>query len=218
MEDGIYLGWLPGDAAMTWTVTILALFVVWLPFYRGLKLSLQAWNATLRYSSEELKKGTVKGKGSVEPIALLMLSVLKKALVGNESERHPADFIFDATRQYVINEFDDHYTRLISMYASLLPPIGFIGTTGGMLILFISMQMGESSLEFGALAIALTSSIFALIGYSVLEALKIRLYRRLLMRVRDVQTLYREADSRRQQPRPAGVSATGPVAVGAQRA
>jgi hypothetical protein len=88
---------------------------------------------------------------------------------------------------------------LITMYASLLPPIGFIGTTGGMLILFLSMHLADDSLELGALAIALTSSVFALIAYAGLEGLKIRLYSRLLDSLRDVEALFHKADARREQ-------------------
>ncbi len=199
----------PGDQAMTWVVTTLSLVAVWLPFFRGFKLVLQAWTATSRVEAARLRKG---GDGHdeyrVEPIALLMMRILRKALrENNESERHPSDFVFDATRQYVINEYDDNYTRLISMYASLLPPIGFIGTTGGMLILFLSMHFSNSSLQLGALAVALTSSIFALIGFSVLEGLKIRLYGRLLRCLGDVHALYREADARREQQSGAAAAA-----------
>jgi hypothetical protein len=199
MLSGFMDGFL-GDEVMTWMVTIFALMAVWLPFFRGLRLSLQAWSATRTCTGQELRKGgTRTDPAGVEPISLLMMRVLRKALRENENERQPSDFIYDATRQYVINEYDDNYTRLISMYASLLPPIGFIGTTGGMLILFLSMHFANSSLELGALAIALTSSIFALIGYAVLEGLKIRLYGRLLGCLRDVHLLYREADERREQ-------------------
>jgi hypothetical protein len=190
---------LPGDGVLTWLVTVFALAAVWLPFFRGLKLSLQAWSVTRSCSAAELRSGSAAQTRAVEPIALLMMRVLRKALRENEGERHPTDFIYDATRQYVINEYDDHYTRLVSMYASLLPPIGFIGTTGGMLILFLSMHFANSSLELGALAIALTSSIFALMGYAVLEGLKIRLYGRLLLCLRDVHDLYREADDKRER-------------------
>jgi hypothetical protein len=198
MESGFLNAITPSDDVLTWLVTLFALVAVWLPFFRGLKLSLQAWTATRHCTSGELRKGRADTRGTdVEPIALLMMRVLKKALNENEAERHPRDFIFDATRQYVINEYDDHYTRLIGMYASLLPPIGFIGTTGGMLILFLSMHFDNSSLKLGALAIALTSSIFALVGYSVLEGLKIRLYGRLLHCLRDVHDLYQEADRKR---------------------
>lgn len=199
-------GWIdavtPGDETLTWLVTIFALFAVWLPFVRGLKIALQAWAATRICTTAELRAGAPQRDGGVEPIALLMMRVLKKALRENEGDRHPSDFIFDATRQYVINEYDDNYTRLIGMYASLLPPIGFIGTTGGMLILFVSMHFANASLELGALAIALTSSIFALIGYAVLEGVKIRLYGRLLLTLRSVQTLYRDADDRRSKAAP----------------
>jgi hypothetical protein len=73
------------------------------------------------------------------------------------------------------------------MFASLMPPIGFIGTTIGMLILFVSMHRADTSLELGALAIALISSIFALIAYAILESVKIRLYNRLLLALRGVE-------------------------------
>jgi hypothetical protein len=128
-----------------------------------------------------------------------MIRVLQKSLREGEREGQPSDFIFDATRQYILNEYEHHYSRLITMYASLLPPIGFIGTTGGMLILFLSMHLADDSLELGALAIALTSSVFALIAYAGLEGLKIRLYARLLGSIRDVEALYHKADARREQ-------------------
>jgi len=206
---------MPGDEMLTWMVTIFALAAVWLPFYRGFKLALQAWAATRHFPNAELGKGLAEESGdAIEPIALLMVRVLTKALRENREEggaRHPTDFIFDATRQYVINEYDDNYTRIITMYASLLPPIGFIGTTAGMLILFVAMHFANSSLELGALAIALTSSIFALVGYSVLEGLKIRLYGRLLGCLRDVQILHRDAE-RKQAKRGGGENVVRPVA------
>jgi len=205
---------MPGDETLTWLVTIFALLAVWLPFVRGLRLSLQAWTATRACTATELRQGGgPDDTGGVEPIALLMMRILRKALRENgESERHPSDFVFDATRQYVINEYDENYTRLIGMYASLLPPIGFIGTTGGMLILFLSMHFGSASLELGALAIALTSSIFALIGFAILEGVKIRLYGRLLRALRGVHDLYQEAEDRRTR------EATGVGRVSAQTA
>ena len=81
------------------------------------------------------------------------------------------------------------------MYANILPPIGFIGTTGGLLILFLSMHMADSSLELGALAVALLSSIFALVGFSMLEGWKIRLYGRLLACVDEVLALPLRSDT-----------------------
>ena len=82
------------------------------------------------------------------------------------------------------------------MCANILPPIGFIGTTGGLMILFVSMRVASDSLELGALAVALGSSIFALVGYTFLEGLRFRLYRRLLARLDDAQEFQRQLAQR----------------------
>lgn len=188
-----------GDESMTVLVTGIALAAVLVPLIQGLRTVMSGWAATRRVSSEELRRGTVDKSGAAEPLAILMIRVLQKSLREGEREGQPSDFIFDASRQYILNEYDHHYSRLITMYASLLPPIGFIGTTGGMLILFLSMHLADDSLELGALAIALTSSVFALIAYAGLEGLKIRLYARLLDSLRDVEGLFHKADARREQ-------------------
>ena len=188
-----------GDEMMTILVTGVALLAVCVPFFQGLRTALGGWSATRRVSAEELRRGKSDSQRKTEPLALLMIRVLQKSLREGEREGQPSDFVFDATRQYVINEYEHNYSRLITMYASLLPPIGFIGTTGGMLILFMSMHMADDSLELGALAIALTSSVFALIAYAALEGLKIRIYARLLASVRDVESLFQKADARREQ-------------------
>jgi len=181
--------------ALTWLVTLLALVVVWVPFWRGIRLTLQAWSATRTLDKSELSRALAgESKQAIEPLAALMLRVLKKSLDSQESSPH---FVLDATRQYVMNEFDTFYSKPIAMFASLLPPIGFIGTTVGMLILFVSMHQSNSSLELSALAVALSSSIFALVAFAVLEGLKIRLYGRLLLAIRAVEALYADADARR---------------------
>ena len=71
-----------------------------------------------------------------------------------------------------------------------------------MLILFFSMHTSSASLELGALALALTSSIFALIGFAVLEAIKIRLYGRLLLCIDDAASLGRSAAAKQRQSAP----------------
>lgn len=187
-----------GDAMMTVLVSAISLAAVLVPLVQGLRTVLGGWSATRRASPEELRRGQADGRAGAEPLAVLMIRVLQKSLREGEREGQPSDFIFDATRQYIVNEYDHHYSRLITMYASVLPPIGFIGTTGGMLILLVSMHLANDSLELGALAIALTSSVFALIAYSALEGLKIGLYARLLASLRDVETLYQKADARRE--------------------
>lgn len=196
---------LSGDM-LTWGVTLLALVIVWVPFFQGLRISFQAWTATRKLDKSDLARAlNANATMNVEPLAVLMLRVLKKSL---DAREHPADFVFDATRQFVINEYELYYSRPITMFASLLPPIGFIGTTVGMLILFISMSQANANLELSALAVALTSSIFALIGFAVLEGIKLRLYTRLLLAMREVEQLYADAESR-QSTAPQNASLAG---------
>jgi hypothetical protein len=184
------------DIVTTCIMSAVSLAAVWFPLYRGIRLCLDARAATRRLEAPELKRRMEQNGGAPgEPLAMLMLRTLVKSL--RESQGHPREFIIDATKQYVVNEYDANYARRISMYANLLPPIGFIGTTTGLLVLFVSMHLADSSLELGALAIALTSSIFALIGFSMLEGLKIRLYGRLLACLDEVLELQRRSEEAR---------------------
>jgi len=172
-----------GELTLTLLLSGLALLGVWLPLQRGIRVCWQAGAATRRVPRSQLEAAS----GAARPdasLALLMVRVLRQS--ARECPDQPREFLLDATKQYVINEWESHYARLISMYANLLPPIGFIGTTGGMLVLFLSRHLASASLELGALALALTSSIFALMGFAALEALKIRLYARLLLCLNDV--------------------------------
>jgi hypothetical protein len=180
-------------------VTTGVFLAVLVPFANGLRAVVSAWSATRRVGTDELRRGHSDRRGGAEPLAILMIRILQKSLRENESDGQPSDFVFDASRQYVMNEYDHNYARLISMYANLLPPLGFVGTTGGMLLNFMSMHKGDEGLEVISLALALSSSFFALFSFAVLDALKLRLYSRLLAATRDVQVLYNKAESRRDQ-------------------
>jgi hypothetical protein len=180
-------------------VTAGVFVAVLIPFSNGLRAVASAWSATRRVSNDELRRGQSERSGGAEPLAILMVRILQKSLRENENDGQPSDFVFDASRQYVMNEYDHNYARLIAMYANLLPPLGFVGTTGGMLLNFVSMHNSDEGLEVISLALALSSSFFALFSFAMLDALKLRLYSRLLAATRDVQILYNKAESRRDQ-------------------
>lgn len=182
-----------------WIVTTGVFLAVLVPFANGLRAVVSAWSATRRVGTDELRRGQSDRTGGAEPLAILMVRILQKSLRENESDGQPSDFVFDASRQYVMNEYEHNYARLISMYANLLPPLGFVGTTGGMLLNFLSMHNNDEGLEVISLALALSSSFFALFSFAMLDALKLRLYSRLLAATRDVQVLYHKAESRRDQ-------------------
>ena len=111
------------DLVLTCTVSALALLAVWFPLYRGLRLCLEARGATRRLDAAELRRRLDQPLGAPgEPLALLMVRTLVRSL--RESSGHPREFVIDATKQYVVNEYDMNFARPISMYANLLPPIG----------------------------------------------------------------------------------------------
>jgi hypothetical protein len=172
-------------------VPLTAVAVFALPFSRGLRLCLQALAVTRAVEPDEIERRLERPvREPLESVTLQMLRVLRRAL-REAGEGHPVEFLVDASRQYVVNEYDAHWGRPISMSANLLPPLGLIGTTAGLLALFLSKQVDSQSLELGALGLALIATIAALSGYAVLEAFKVRLYHRLLARLDDALAFYR---------------------------
>ena len=185
MEPQAIESFFTSDVMMALLVGGVSLLAVLVPFTRGLQIALQGFVATRSVSLDEIERDLAGGATASPSVVLQMLQVMQRALGESQRETCPADFVVDASRQYVSHAYETQYAQPIGMCANILPPIGFIGTTGGLLVLFVSMQIGSDSLELGALAAALTSSIFALLGFAILEGLKFRLYRRLLDRLSD---------------------------------
>jgi len=191
------MGSIAEGLTLTLLVSVLSLAAVTFPLYRGFRIGLQALRVTRPVDPGEIERGLRPGGSPGRAsVTVQMLRVLRSAIRESQGSGHPAAFLIDASRECVSNDYDVRYVRPMSMFANVLPPIGFIGTTGGLLILFLSMQVGSDSLELGALALALTSSIFALIGYAFLEALRIRLSGRLLARIDDALAFHRRAAAR----------------------
>ncbi|MDP6978222.1 MAG: MotA/TolQ/ExbB proton channel family protein [Myxococcota bacterium] len=167
------------DWILAGIASFVSLLVLWVPLARGMNLFLRARVATRRIAADELAK-VREGAAEGDPQALALL--FDQVEAESQSENHDAlsqAFIRDASRQYVVNEYSSRYADPIAMYANILPPIGFVGTTIGLMVLFVSMHVAHDSLQLSALALALSSSIFALIGYATLEGLRIHLYGRL---------------------------------------
>jgi hypothetical protein len=167
------------ELLVTAAIGFVSLIAVAIPLYRGVRVVVQGRAATRFASVEELRGALLQPPKAADPLGLLMVRVLGRARAENP-DGYPVELLRDATRQYVINEYEIRYAEPLAMYSNLLPPIGFIGTTVGMLVLFVSLHLSNGSLQIGALGIALCSTIFALIGLAVLEHCKISIYNRLL--------------------------------------
>ena len=188
----------------------LSLVAICVPLYRGLALCMRAFKATRLVPRPALEKSLqFSTKGPVDSIAVLMLRVLAKSLRSPDAREVASDFVVDASRQYVMNEYESSYARPISMYSNLLPPVGLAGNAIGMLILLVSKHMAGTPLELGALGLALSSTIFALLGYAAIEAVKLRLYGRMLRCLDEVVSLHRLSEERAER---APVKAGAPVA------
>ncbi len=157
---------------LTLSICALSLVAVWWPLSRGALLCWRARAAT--------RTGATAGmKGSDGGSVSSMVREVFEATTRELETTQPRAFMRDAARQLVVEDYETHFVQPISMYANILPPIGFIGTTCGLAILLLSMRVSEATLQMGALALALSSTIFALIGYAILEGFKINLYGRL---------------------------------------
>ena len=160
------------ELRITLGVCIIAFAAVMLPLCKGLALCWRA-RAITAASTQTGAPGDVATR-----IDALTAAVAIDA--GDQvSPGESLSFVRDAAHQLVVDDYETSFAQPISMYANLLPPIGFIGTTCGLAVLLVSMRMANDALQLGALALALSSTIFALVGYAGLEAMKIHLYGRL---------------------------------------
>jgi len=200
----------PNDAASTGMitaalfVTIAAIVAVLIPFLMGLRSSLRAFAVTRRLDDRDIERALKSERGEAgEPVAVQVLRVLRSSLRESQGgERMPTAFLVDASRQYVTHEVRANYFDPISMFSNILPPIGFIGTLIGLVVLVLSKESGSETLELVGLAGAVSKSILALFGFIVLESIKILLYGRMMAGLDDALGLYqRQAATRPEHAR-----------------
>jgi hypothetical protein len=175
MESSFFSGLMDlsgGAAQVTLAVSLLSLLAVWWPLMHGTLLCWRARAATRVPVAGRTDDAVVGGR-----IASLIAEVRQSTASAAAAE--PDAFVRDAAKPLVVDEYESSFAEPISMYSNLLPPIGFIGTVCGLALLLYSMHSSDAMLQLGGLAMALSSTIFALIGYALLESVKIHLYGRL---------------------------------------
>jgi hypothetical protein len=171
---------------------------VLIPSLLGLRAALRAFSVTRRVDDREIERALRSERAEVgEPVAVQVLRVLRSSLRENQGERMPTAFLVDASRQYVTHEVRAGYFDPISMFSNILPPIGFIGTLIGLVVLVLSKHHGSETLELVGLAGAVSKSILALFGFIVLESLKILLYGRMMRGLDDALGLYQRQGATR---------------------
>ncbi len=165
-----------GEARMAVAVSVLSLLAVSSPLTKG---TILCWRA--RAITRSPRGGRQEESGAGNRIAELVREIRQSPASTGSAE--PEAFIRDAAKQLVVSEYESSYAEPISMYSNLLPPIGFIGTVSGLAIRLYSMQVSDGALQLGGMAMALSSTIFALVSYAILESVKISLYGRLAVSI-----------------------------------
>jgi len=179
-------------------VTMAAIVAVLIPFVLGLRAALRAFPVTRRADDRAIERALRSERSEAgEPVAVQVLRVLRSSLRENQGERMPTAFLMDASRQYVTHEVRAGYFDPISMFSNILPPIGFIGTLIGLVVLVLSKHHGSETLELVGLAGAVSKSILALFGFIVLESIKILLYGRMMRGLDDALGLYQRQGAAR---------------------
>lgn len=177
--DGL-VGLEGGATQIAVAVSLISLLAVWWPLMHGALLCWRARAATRVPTAA----GTTENATACAPIGHVggrIAELVREVRAANAAATagEPDAFVRDAAKQLVVEEYEASFAEPISMYSNLLPPIGFIGTVCGLALLLYSMRMESEALILSGLAMALSSTIFALVGYAVLEAVKIHLYGRL---------------------------------------
>ncbi|RJP79406.1 MAG: hypothetical protein C4522_09835 [Desulfobacteraceae bacterium] len=138
---------------------------------RHLKLA-----ANMEQAKKELVKAIQSPVDSVDiPIMILTAKTLHDAVVAHKKAREPIFLgaLEDSTEQIMENFLENRYIRPITLYANVLPPIGFIGTVVGMILVFNAGSDSALLMNAKGLGIALLSTLYALSGFVLIELVKI---------------------------------------------
>ncbi len=143
-------------------------------FINGLWLLFKAFKHLGKIKQSQLNKEAKKESTPDDPLCVLTAKTLYTAHKEYKSGQYPHSFLIDATRQLMENLFETNFTGKITAISNLLPPMGFIGTIFGMIMIFMAKADPNSELNTSGLGAALFTTLAALSLFVVLEALKMR--------------------------------------------
>ncbi len=142
--------------------------------FNGLWLLFTAFKHLKRIKKSQLNKVAKTENSPDDPLCVLTAKTLYTAHKEYKEGTYPHSFLVDATRQLMENLFEVNYLSKITAISNLLPPMGFIGTIFGMIMIFMAKADPNSELNTSGLGAALFTTLAALSCFVVLEALKMR--------------------------------------------
>ena len=107
-----------------------------------------------------------------DPLMTAAVKTLRSAHDEHKATAYPVSFLIDATHQMRENTYHTRYINKITMITNLLPPMGFIGTIFGMIMIFLAKGDPNSDLNTTGLGVALFTTLIALTCFVILEVFK----------------------------------------------
>lgn len=127
----------------------------------------------IRFVSFEKMSTEVKKESRIDdPLMILTAKTLYTAYNDQKEGNYSKSFLTDATHQLIENLFHTKYVNKITMITNLLPPMGFIGTIFGMIMIFLAKGDPNSDLNTTGLGAALFTTLMALSCFVMIEVLK----------------------------------------------
>jgi len=141
-------------------------------FLNGLWQSIKAFHWLRVVDSDDLSEYVDEPIYADDPLMTIIVKTFTAARqeYGNDSSQ--LVFVADATRQLAENLFHSRHMESITLCANLLPPLGFIGTVFGMILIFLAKVNPGSELNTIGLGAALFTTLAALMLFVVLEIIK----------------------------------------------
>ncbi|BCS95857.1 hypothetical protein DSLASN_14890 [Desulfoluna limicola] len=143
---------------------ILFFNALWLIFQAYRHARLIRWNSLSPLINKEPRLD--------DPLMVVAVKTFHAARKEHSETAYPVSFLVDATHQLVENLFHTRYINKITMITNLLPPMGFIGTIFGMIMIFLAKGDPNSDLNTTGLGAALFTTLMALTCFVILEVFK----------------------------------------------
>lgn len=140
--------------------------------FNALWLIFQAYRDARLVKWKELADMACEAPRLDDPLMVVTVKTFHAARDEHNETRYPISFLVDATHQLVENLYHTRYINKITMITNLLPPMGFIGTIFGMIMIFLAKGDPNSDLNTMGLGAALFTTLMALTCFVILEVFK----------------------------------------------
>ncbi len=141
-------------------------------FFNALWLIFQAYRHVRLITEKNLFQMAGEASDLEDPLMVIAVKTFNAAHHEHSHTPYPVSFLVDATHQLVENLYHTRYINKITMITNLLPPMGFIGTIFGMIMIFLAKGDPNSDLNTTGLGVALFTTLITLTCFVILEAFK----------------------------------------------